>query len=61
MIFTALTQRCHAEKCRLGIIAEALREGDTGWAQACRHGVIRDRAQLGTGDPMAVHSSVVVS
>ena len=43
------------------MIAEALREGGTGWAQACRHGVIRDRTQAGTGDPMAIDNSVVVS
>lgn len=30
-------------------------------AEACRRGAIRDRAQAGSGDPMATDSSVVIS
>lgn len=52
-----LTEQCHTEKCRLGTIADALRDGNRMGTETCRPGVIRDRAQVNTEAPMAIASS----
>lgn len=56
-----LTEQCHTEKCRLGMIADALQDGNKMGTETCRPGVIRDKAQVNTGTPMAIASSEVGS
>lgn len=43
-----LTEQCHTEKCRLGMTADVLRDGNRMVTDTCRPEVIRDRAQMNT-------------
>ena len=53
---------CSAEKYRPDTTAEALRSGDTGCVVGkYRNGMVRDGAEAGTGDLMAINNLPVVS
>lgn len=43
------------------MIADALQDGNKMGTETCRPGVIRDKAQVNTGTPMAIASSEVGS